>query len=282
MDAWTGRDVGRRRLCRASPSDRSVTLFDVKFVSPRKLGQSTSCHHGTTPGRTARDGRARDEKKTWHAFESNICEGGRACTRSERENERRSERASGSVFGRTVRRDGRTEGSPVPPQLGAQHVFRRRRQLHHAVVSLDGRERVRRGPSRPAPDPLTEPPHVQPPGVIAEQQRRRRRPRPRLRRPPRARLRPLFLSLRGCFRRHGPRSSACHRQRGALRHAHHPHGMPFTKISPPGTPGAARRSPPRARWHPPRVHFHPRRPPTVAPRPSPTRARRACAVFSSP
>lgn len=109
-------------------------------------------------------------------------------------------------------------------------MFRRRRQLHHAVVSLDGRERVRCGPSRPATHPLAEPPHVQPPGVIAEQQRRRRRPRSRLQRPTRARLRPLFLPLRGRLRRRGPRSSARHRQRGALRHAHHPHGMPFTKF----------------------------------------------------
>ena len=123
--------------------------------------------------------------------------------------------------------------------------------------------------------------------MIAEQQRRRRRPRPRLRRPPRARLRPLFLSLRGCFRRHGPRSSACHRQRGALRHAHHPHGMPFTKsrrrvrqelrVVPPreqdGTPRVSTSTPAaRRRWrrgHRQRAHvvrvrsFRPREGPSV-------------------
>ena len=229
MDAWTGRDVGRRRLCRASPSDRSVTLFDVKFVSPRETRSKhiVSSRDDAGPNGTRR-ARAR-RKEDVARVRVEYLRGGQSVY-AERERERAT---LGARLGECVwtHRPARWQnrGSACSPQLGAQHVFRRRRQLHHAVVSLDGRERVRRGPSRPAPDPLTEPPHVQPPGVIAEQQRRRRRPRPRLRRPPRARLRPLFLSLRGCFRRHGPRSSACHRQRGALRHAHHPHGMPFTK-----------------------------------------------------
>ena len=282
MDAWTGRDVGRRLLCRASPSDRSVTLFDVKFVSPRETRSKhiVSSRDDAGPNGTRR-ARAR-RKEDVARVRVEYLRGGQSACSAERERERATLGARlGSVFGRTVRRDGRTERSPVPPQLGAQHVFRRRRQLHHAVVSLDGRERVRRGPSRPAPDPLTEPPHVQPPArdrraaaAAKASPPAAAAPSPRPPPPPFSFPSRVFSPARTTFLRLSS-PAGCSAARSP------PARMPFTK-SRRRVRQELRVVPPESKMAPPACPLPPRRPPTVAPRPSPTRARRACAVFSSP
>ena len=139
----------------------------------------------------------------------------------------------------------------VPPNLARNTCFGAADSFIMPLCPFDGRERVRRGPSRPAPDPLTEPPHVQPPGVIAEQQRRRRRPRPRLRSAsPRFASAPFFFPFEGVFAGtdHVPPPVIAS---GVLCGTLTTRTGCLFRNSPPGTPGAARRSPERARWHPP-------------------------------
>ena len=182
--------------------------------------------------------------------------------------------------GRTVGRNRRAQRSSLSPQIGAQQVFRRGGELHGAVAALRLRQRVR-GDVRGGA--LAEPPRPAPRVVAHTEAATASRAAPRLNAqpPPRASRRrascrgPSPVHRRSTARRRSSRSAS-----SAARSRRAPGASSGT--SPRGTPAVARRfprraKPPRPRASPPTSRFCP---PTAAPRPSPARARRACAAVS--